>query len=309
MAERSVFRPYGEAIATDFAPAVASESKGYIGERYDGDAGLQYLNARYYDPKLGMFIQPDWWEVMKPGVGNNRYSYSFGDPVNKSDGTGHEVVKNSTGKVSDLKDYLDSSPSKVGQKKGKEAQQALRNFGKTNWDLTPKDNYLSGAKAPRYVYTKAAGWMDMYHFMHYAGRANTYLDSYKRFGPEKAKTQAIESAINDGYAQEKIYDRYTRKGLSSYSYEDLPSDLYGATFGARVFDPKSNRTLGEQVSNYLESLGATAPSEAGNYESLPESDVISANRYTNWRNGATVGPDPIPRNYDTTPFLFPRGRQ
>ncbi|WP_426033877.1 RHS repeat-associated core domain-containing protein [Cypionkella sp. TWP1-2-1b2] len=91
MAERSVFRPYGEAIATDFDLTAANESKGYIGERYDGDAGLQYLNARYYDPKLGMFIQPDWWEVTKAGVGTNRYSYSFGDPVNKSDATGHEI--------------------------------------------------------------------------------------------------------------------------------------------------------------------------------------------------------------------------
>jgi hypothetical protein len=36
-----------------------------------------------------MFIQPDWWEVTKAVVGTNRYSYSFDDPMNKSDGTGH----------------------------------------------------------------------------------------------------------------------------------------------------------------------------------------------------------------------------
>jgi RHS repeat-associated protein len=89
MAERSVFRPYGEALFTDFNPAAANESKGFIGERYDADAGLQYLNARYYDPKLGMFIQPDWWEVTKAGVGTNRYSCSFNDPVNGKDPSGH----------------------------------------------------------------------------------------------------------------------------------------------------------------------------------------------------------------------------
>lgn len=50
---------------------------GFIGECYDDASGLQYLNARYYDPKLAMFIQPDWWEVTKPGVGTNRYGYSF----------------------------------------------------------------------------------------------------------------------------------------------------------------------------------------------------------------------------------------
>lgn len=61
-----------------------------IGERYDSDAGLQYLNARYYDPKLAMFIQPDWWEVLQPGVGTNRFAYCHGDPVNCSDPTGHQ---------------------------------------------------------------------------------------------------------------------------------------------------------------------------------------------------------------------------
>jgi hypothetical protein len=32
-----------------------------------------------------MFLQPDWFEVLKPGVGTNRFSYSFNDPVNFSD--------------------------------------------------------------------------------------------------------------------------------------------------------------------------------------------------------------------------------
>lgn len=46
---------------------------------------MQYLNARYYDPQLGMFLQPDWLEVTKTGVGTKRYAYAGGDPVNASD--------------------------------------------------------------------------------------------------------------------------------------------------------------------------------------------------------------------------------
>ena len=61
------------------------------GERYEEDAGLQYLNARYYDPELGRFIQPDWFEVTAAGVGTNRYAYSFNDPVNSMDPGGNAV--------------------------------------------------------------------------------------------------------------------------------------------------------------------------------------------------------------------------
>jgi RHS repeat-associated protein len=90
-AERATYRPYGEQVETAFDIATAAESKGFIGERFDADAGLQYLNARYYDPKLGMFLQPDWWEVTQAGVGTNRYGYAGGDPVNGKDPSGHAI--------------------------------------------------------------------------------------------------------------------------------------------------------------------------------------------------------------------------
>ncbi len=83
------YTPFGEPTDQTFDPAVTDESKGFIGERFDPETGLQYLNARYYDPALARFIQPDWWEVTMPGVGTNRYSYSANDPINKSDPNGH----------------------------------------------------------------------------------------------------------------------------------------------------------------------------------------------------------------------------
>ena len=89
--ERTGYRPYGEEVAVQ-QPLTLPETKGFIGERFDGDAGLQYLNARYYDPRLGMFVQPDWWEVTQAGVGTNRYSYSGGDPVNARDPGGNDLL-------------------------------------------------------------------------------------------------------------------------------------------------------------------------------------------------------------------------
>ncbi|MDX8355867.1 RHS repeat-associated core domain-containing protein, partial [Cognatiyoonia sp. IB215182] len=84
------FLPFGlSAVSQTYNPAVAEDAKGFIGERFDSDASLQYLNARYYDPELGLFLQPDWFEVTEPGVGTNRYSYSFNDPVNLRDPNGN----------------------------------------------------------------------------------------------------------------------------------------------------------------------------------------------------------------------------
>lgn len=47
-----------------------------------------------------MFIQPDWFEVTQQGVGTNRYSYSFNDPVNLSD-PGGNLTQDSQGNVYD----------------------------------------------------------------------------------------------------------------------------------------------------------------------------------------------------------------
>lgn len=36
-----------------------------------------------------MFIQPDWLDPTEPGVGTNRYSYSYNDPINNRDPGGN----------------------------------------------------------------------------------------------------------------------------------------------------------------------------------------------------------------------------
>ena len=63
--ERRSFRPYGE-MTSQVMRVSASETRGWIGERYDAGAGLQYLGARDYDSRLGLFLQPDWLEVTEP---------------------------------------------------------------------------------------------------------------------------------------------------------------------------------------------------------------------------------------------------
>jgi RHS repeat-associated protein len=136
--ESAIYKPFGEQTETLSPANLTPESKGWIGQQYDADAGLQYLNARYYDPVLGLFLQPDWFEVLKPGVGTNRFSYSFNDPVNFSDRSGDERLQPSATKseyASRMHDVAAASRDLLGRditaKKSLEAR--LRAGQPTGW--------------------------------------------------------------------------------------------------------------------------------------------------------------------------------
>jgi RHS repeat-associated protein len=87
--ETTAYAAYGERMNAAF-----QTQRAYIGERYDPETGLLYLNARYMDPTFGRFISPDDWDPVFEGVGTNRYAYAGNDPVNKSDRNGHAVETN-----------------------------------------------------------------------------------------------------------------------------------------------------------------------------------------------------------------------
>jgi RHS repeat-associated protein len=74
-----------------FDATAKAENRGFIGQSFDRNAGLLSLNARYMDPKLGLFTSPDWLAPPIPGVGTNRYAYSFNDPVNLKDPSGNNA--------------------------------------------------------------------------------------------------------------------------------------------------------------------------------------------------------------------------
>jgi RHS repeat-associated protein len=88
------YAPYGQPLAN--ATSIIAQGKGYINERYDAETGLQYLHARYYDPELGRFLTPDWWDPWQQGVDFNRYAYAGNDPINFSDPNGHLFDENGT---------------------------------------------------------------------------------------------------------------------------------------------------------------------------------------------------------------------
>ena len=58
----------------------------YRGYVYDTETGLYYLQSRYYDPKIGRFINADAFPSTGQGfIGNNMFAYCGNDPVNRTE--------------------------------------------------------------------------------------------------------------------------------------------------------------------------------------------------------------------------------
>ncbi len=86
--QRVAYRPYG-AIIPDSATATAPRF-GFTGQRFEKATGLYDYNARFYDPALGRFLQPDA-VVPNPldSQSLNRYSYVRNNPTNRIDPSGN----------------------------------------------------------------------------------------------------------------------------------------------------------------------------------------------------------------------------
>ncbi len=82
------YYPYG-AIKT--SSGTVPTDYDFTGQKRDATANLMFYNARYYDPALARFIQPD---TIVPNPLDpqslNRYAYVRNNPVNRIDPTGHE---------------------------------------------------------------------------------------------------------------------------------------------------------------------------------------------------------------------------
>ena len=83
------YSPYGE-IDYELNLGV-SVNYLFTGQEFDREAGLYYYSARYYDPEIGRFIQPD--TIIPDPSDNqayNRYSYCRNNPIMLTDPSGHE---------------------------------------------------------------------------------------------------------------------------------------------------------------------------------------------------------------------------
>ena len=63
----------------------------YAGYRYDGETGLYYLNARYYDATTARFMSEDTYSGQaNDPLSLNLYTYCHNEPIMYEDPTGHK---------------------------------------------------------------------------------------------------------------------------------------------------------------------------------------------------------------------------
>jgi RHS repeat-associated protein len=110
----------------------------FAGQYQDGDSGLFYLRARYYDPSAGQFISRD------PLTATTRqpYSYSYDNPLNLTDPTGlfgWDDLKHAAGwaagavatGVGAAHDYLINTQSKLDAGLGGDWGQGVQGVGQS----------------------------------------------------------------------------------------------------------------------------------------------------------------------------------
>ncbi|MBL4852947.1 MAG: hypothetical protein JKY25_01765 [Robiginitomaculum sp.] len=96
VAWREQYTPFGETLTN---PLSNADQAGYTGHIKDSATGLNYMQARYYDPLIGRFlsIDPIGFSPEMPFM-FNRYTYVNNDPLNNWDPFGEQVEELEKGK-------------------------------------------------------------------------------------------------------------------------------------------------------------------------------------------------------------------
>ena len=80
---QQLYTPYG---VSRYSNGSSPTSLGYTGQRADSSTGLDFYQARYYDPLAGQFTSAD-----SVADGLNRYGYVAGNPTTNSDPSGRRI--------------------------------------------------------------------------------------------------------------------------------------------------------------------------------------------------------------------------
>jgi len=86
--ERTVYEPYGASVGGEL-----TDGPGYAGHVSDSETGLTYMQQRYYDSGIGVFLSVDPVNPLGNGSAQfNRYRYANGNPIGNLDPDGRQCT-------------------------------------------------------------------------------------------------------------------------------------------------------------------------------------------------------------------------
>jgi RHS repeat-associated protein len=92
------YKPYGDIHRTDsFGPDISKYK--FTGQEEDKESGLMYYKARYYDSRIGRFLQQDSMVFPNQINGMNRMMYVEGNPVGFRDVSGNNISQSLMGAI------------------------------------------------------------------------------------------------------------------------------------------------------------------------------------------------------------------
>ena len=98
-ATRVVYRPFGALVQNSGSTSAVPE-RGFTGQRFEASVGVYDYGARWYDPAIARFVQPDAYARPYDPQSLNPFSYVHNNPINFSDPTGNIEIPISSWTIS-----------------------------------------------------------------------------------------------------------------------------------------------------------------------------------------------------------------
>lgn len=220
--KRYDYEPYGAAVGGE-----VTDGPGYTGHVSDSATGLSYMQQRYMDPQLGVFLSVDPVKAyQKPVEQFNRYRYANANPYTLTDPNGADAIYftdvnvlvipvHFTGvgatsqNVEAIRDRVDSLRSDFsGMKVRLQVMPRSGGVGTNSMELGVGKDYGSYPRAGEgvndfggnigYIDTSDSGWPGAatHDILHFAGAREGYRDSGVR--------DARSSSYLPGYSSDHI---------------------------------------------------------------------------------------------------------
>lgn len=253
-AQDNPFAEYG------YTPKIATLSNGQFVETFDNDTIVQigsiwfntmsqqivgFVERDTLNPELNIepdlvsrWISPDPMAYKFPD--KSPYNYVNNNPILFIDPDGREPAINQAGTIAQA----------IAQWRtmGLTTVQDIMNF------TTSKISNGADINAIRYVYTENNGWIDLQHYF-----------GVQHYG--KSPMDMLEALSGIPALQDNIFGKGADK--SYYSYENLPTNEFSSQVDINNL---SGDELLEAVINHFGDANATNPSNAPNYNAIPNDD-------------------------------------